>query len=151
MNTPVYLVTKGSYSDYSVYGIFADKELAEEYAAQISDRWDTAHVSPRTLMTSSDLPSPPGFRAYNIVMDRDGNTQKVQSESCANEGDWYSLYDVEFENKKIKHVYTGRVNFVIKTDKGEEGAIKIANERRIRLIAENEWPEKGKVDELDHL
>ena len=39
MNT-VYLVTKGSYSDYSVYGVFTDKALAEEYAAQISDRYN---------------------------------------------------------------------------------------------------------------
>jgi len=35
----------------------------------------------------------------------------------------------------------------INTDKGAEGAIKIANERRIRMIAENKWPKKGMRDE----
>jgi hypothetical protein len=42
-------------------------------------------------------------------------------------------------------VETGRYTFYVVTDKGEEGALKIANERRIQLIAANEWPVKGTV------
>jgi hypothetical protein len=52
----VYLVTKGKYSDYSVHGVFIDKAIAEEYAAQISDMMGaphTYHLVP--FMTASDL------------------------------------------------------------------------------------------------
>lgn len=145
MNT-VYLVTKGRYSDYSVYGVFTDKALAEEYAAQISDKWDTGCVSERKIMTQSDLPVPHGFRGYYILMDRDGNSESIESAEVNESDDDETGYpDVEgkAENGEYIHVYTGKYNFYVLTDKGEQGAVKIANERRIRMIAENKWPEKG--------
>lgn len=142
----VYLVTKGRYSDYSVYGVFTDKAVAEEYAAQISDQWDTASVDPRPILNSSYLIVPTGFRGYCVRMDRDGNTAGVEREHSTTDEDdnrGYPEVDGKFVDGKCVYVYNGKYNFYILTDRGEEGAIKIANERRIRMIAENKWPEEG--------
>lgn len=148
MNT-VYLVTKGSYSDYSVYGVFTDKALAKEYAAQISDRYDTGSVSERKIMTQSDLTVPHGFRGYDILMDRDGNSESIDSAQVVemeNATDGYPDVDTVEKNGTYVHVYTGKYNFYVLTDKGEQGAVKIANERRIRMIAENKWPLEGNYE-----
>lgn len=140
----VYLVTKGSYSDYSVYGVFEDKAIAEEYAAQISDRWDSAHVSPHPVYDISNLEAPIGFRGYNILMDRDGNSEvNIDPVVCNDDTDnGYAEFD---RNKTGNYELTGQYHFYVLTDKGEQGAVKIANERRIRMIAENKWPIAGEI------
>ena len=138
----VYLVTKGQYSDYSVYGVFADKTIAEEYAAQISDRWDTAHVSTRPIYDSTNLEAPIGFRGYKVLMDRDGNSEvNIDRVTCADETE--TDYAESEWNGTCNYALTGQYNFYVLTDKGEQGAVKIANERRIRMIAENKWPVAG--------
>lgn len=145
----VYLVTKGRYSDYSVYGVFTDKSVAEEYAAQISDRWDNASIDPRPILNNSNLTVPTGFRGYRVCMDRDGNTDGVDREQSVIDQDdncGYPEVVGKYVEGKFVYVYTGKYNFYILTDRGEEGAIKIANERRIRMIAENKWPEEGKEE-----
>lgn len=141
----VYLVTKGRYSDYSVYGVFADKALAEEYAAQISDKWDLGFVSERKIMSHIDLLVPQGFRGYYVLMDRNGNSKKIDITPATREsedGDGYA--EAYYSPEKSQCILTGEYNFYVLTNKGEEGAIKIANERRIRMISENNWPEAGK-------
>ena len=148
MITEIYIVTKGSYSDYSICGIFTDKALAEEYAQQITDHWGEARVETKTIMTSTDLPAPPGFRGYDIEMDIDGNCDIFKSETydveTKNDGYAETEYKIN-DDKKLDEYYTGRYNFYVLTDKGSEGAIKIANERRIRMIAENKWPVNGSL------
>ena len=141
----VYLVTKGKYSDYSVHGVFIDKAIAEEYAAQISDRWDTAHVSPRPVYDRSDL-APFGFRGYNVLMDRNGNSEVYADRVIYDEEINADYAEADFvcgDNGKCKYQMTGQYNFYVLTDKGEEAAIKIANERLVRMIAENKFPVYG--------
>jgi hypothetical protein len=136
----IYLVTRGSYSDYSVLGVFEDKNLAEEYAAQHSSKWVAAGVETRQVFTQDNLPAPIGFRGYYICMDRNGDTDPIHPVTTEeNTGE----AQIEWSDKTNKHILTGRFEFYIATDKGEEGAIKIANERRLRMIAENQWPIKG--------
>ena len=150
----IYLVTQGSYSDYGVRGVFTDKDLATEYAAQISTKYDTARVDTRPIMT--ELIAPIGYRGYSIKMDVDGNTDEVENDEVGRATDENSYADCDFvldcpdkwagEIGDGKYITTGHYNFFICTDKGAEGAIKIANERRIRMIAENKWPKKGLTD-----
>ena len=142
----VYLVTKGSYSDYSVYGVFADKDLATEYAEQLTDRWNDARVETRPLRTSvADLKAPIGFRAFEITMDRDGNSEHHREEICAHHMDRDGYEETGWERKNDKYLKTGRYHFFVLTDKGVDGAIKIANERRIRMIEGGTWPKQGDV------
>jgi hypothetical protein len=144
----IYLVTQGNYSDYGVRGVFADKNLATEYAAQISSTYDVALVETRPIMT--ELIAPIGYRGYEVKMDVEGNTDEVENNPVGRDTDESSYADCDFvlDSPDIwtgngKYITTGHYNFFICTDKGAEGAIKIANERRIRMIAENKWPKKG--------
>lgn len=153
----IYLVTQGSYSDYGVRGVFTDKDLATEYAAQISDKYDTARVDTRQIMT--ELIAPINYRGYTVTMDIDGNTDEVEHDAVGDLNVDNSYPDLEFgltglfvvedgKNCPVKeYITTGKYKFIINTDKGAEGAIKIANERRIRMIAENKWPKKGLTPE----
>jgi len=152
----IYLVTQGSYSDYGVRGVFADKDLATEYAAQISNKYETARVDTRQIMT--ELIAPIGYRGYTVTMDIDGDTDQVENDEVGELNVDNSYPDMEFcqigrtAPEDVDHLHrgyitTGKYKFIINTDKGAEGAIKIANERRIRMIAENKWPKKGMRDE----
>lgn len=40
----VYVITKGAYSDYSIYGVAIDKEQAEMLRNYFSDEYDTANI-----------------------------------------------------------------------------------------------------------
>jgi hypothetical protein len=146
----VYLVTRGRYSDYGVYGVFVDKLLAEEYAQQISTKYDNAKVETRPIITN--LIAPVGHRAYGITMDIDGNTSEIENEEVYDDSldrSYPELVYVSERNDVPSHyTQTGRYGFYVVTDKGQEGAIKIANERRVRMIAENTWPEKGKIVDI---
>jgi len=140
----IYLVTQGNYSDYGVRGVFADKDLATEYAAQISTKYEAARVVTWQIMT--ELIAPIGYRGYSIKMDVDGNTDEVENDEVGRTTDENSYADIDFVLDSPgdgKYITTGYYNFFICTDKGAEGAIKIANERRIRMISENKWPKKG--------
>ena len=153
MNSIIYIVTKGRYSDYSIYGAFAEKQLAEEYAAQISDKYDTAQVEEHTVKTTLDLPVPVGFRTYMVLMDQDGNVDIIdqeisQNNDAKNENGWADIANDKFEDGKYKFVQTGKYHFYVITDKNTEGAIKIANERRTQMIANNTWPIQGVIIEI---
>jgi len=151
--TEIYLVTQGDYSDYGVRGVFIDKALAEEYAAQISNQWSTAIVETRPVMT--ELIAPIGYRGYIVTMDEDGNTDRalknevfgINSANVEDTPEYYPVYPnpktyISNPHYKTKYFTSGKYTFYIYTDKGEEGAIKIANERRVQMIANNTWPKK---------
>lgn len=148
----VFLVVKGQYSDYTVRGVFADKVLADEYAAQISDRWDNGRVSEYEIMTTTDLRHPIGFRGYCVVMDRDGNAVEVSIDDVPDDAaDSYAGFactNTEKIDGKYITMYTGEYTFEILTDKGSDGAVKIANERRIQMIVNNKWPVPGEIENV---
>ena len=135
----VYIVTKGRYSDYSIYGVFTDKEVAEEQAAQISGEkdWDKGSVEEYDILTEPKMP--PGFKSYIVSMDQNGDCDLVEQNEGLGNGVGYAQAD--YHTKPV--TYNGRAFFYISTNKGKEGAVKIVNERRIQLIAENKWPKKG--------
>jgi len=153
----IYLVTQGNYSDYGVRGVFTDKDLATEYAAQITTKYEAARVDTRQIMTK--LIAPINYRGYTVTMDIDGNTDQVENDAVGDLNVDNSYPDMEFgltglfvvedgKNCPVReYIATGKYTFIINTDKGTEGAIKIANERRIRMIAENKWPKKGITQE----
>ena len=128
----IYVVTKGEYSDYSVYGVFSDELLAKKYAELLSDPdWDTAQVETYELNKMPDFPA--NKLPFTVEMDIDGNTPFGVKRS--------SLDDFE------KHYFFSVGCLVIDvwaTD--EQHAIKIANEKRVQLIAENKW---GKAEEAE--
>jgi hypothetical protein len=147
-NKQIYIVTRGEYSDYSIMGVFDDISIANEYAAQI-----VGTVESHDINDNSHLELPIGHRVYSIWMDEDGNTDNIsQADSGCS-----SFPTTEYKTRKkdtypfpsgkeAYYEYDGGYQFYITTNKGEIGAIKIANEQRAHLIATNQWPTKGKQE-----
>lgn len=119
----VYLVTRGSYSDYHVCCVCSTMKKAE-YAKRLYNAdndiepYDVNHF----------MGHPVGTLWYEVTMDRDGNVSKckIENPEWANDVEWKPYGD------------GNRVTFFMwaKTDKH---AIKIANERRVALIASEQW------------
>ena len=137
----LYLLTSGQYSDHHVEGVFSSLEKVEEYKLQhkrlflnyereiyknepdeellemyIHNFNDPIEIS----VDEAILPS--GFQPYDVIMDTNGDNAEV----CYSES--YNYWYKEFG------LYKNILTFeVLAKDKAH--AIKIANDRRIQLIA----------------
>lgn len=120
-----FMVTRGDYSDYRVLAVFSTREGAEKYAAYFpSDRWNPASIEPIGLDEGEKYPK--GKLRYSIQFDCDGNSQVNR------QGPDDGQEDVRpYGDKKTMVTYCWA--------KDEEHAAKIANERRVQVIAANAW------------
>ena len=127
--TTIYIVTDGDYSDYHVVGVYSTEETAERARAI----YNASGVEEYEL---DDLPdAPPGMVRWRVRMDRDGNTDFVDriSGGCANDDalDWSPGWLSGREPIPCVKYEMWAVD--------EAHAVKIANERRTRLIADGQW------------
>lgn len=114
----LYVVTQGKYSDRTIIGIVDDKSLI-----QMGDE-DEIEVTEYEL---NDLVSiPPGYRNYSVEMNKDG-TAYADPESLMSKLVWSE----EWRTDESWHTHA--------IARSEEHAIKIVNEKRIELLANNEW------------
>lgn len=121
----VYLVTEGTYSDYRVTAVFSSKEKAEEYMETFPSHYynnlKEYELDPNAVELHKE-----GYSNWYVRMDGFGNTATVYDEPTSNQ----ATYESVFRTKKW---------FVIRCiARSEEHAIKIANERRIALLASGE-------------
>ena len=119
----VYMVTDGKYSDYSVDGIYSTMKKAE-LAKKLYDSSNEI-----VEMEVDHYPDhPEGMFYYKVRMDSAGNTDHVRIYNAAYKGEhvWLPWGDGSC------------VAFNVWA-RDEEHAIKIANERRIMLLANGEW------------
>jgi len=121
----IYLVSEGSYSDYSISAVFDSEELAERYIQLYckGGAIETYKINPnkREMIL--------GYSIYYLQMDKEGNTIKIENRDNYTEElpkYWY------YVNNKEK------INFMCFA-KSKEHAVKIANEHRTRILANNEW------------
>lgn len=138
MNKTIYIVTEGSYSSYRIIGVFEDEDLAKEYAKQ-----NSADVEEHSVKTDTDLELPKGYLNYEVHMKENGDVISVRITIPFCTDDCDSIDFCFIDTKTLCIIKTGNRRFYVSTNMGEAGAIKIANERRIQLIAENKWPIHG--------
>ena len=138
----IWVIEKGSYSDYRVVGVYSTKEGAERVCERINgeESYEPAVVS--------EWPLDPGVEAINqglspfiVHMLRDGTTKNVWMDESDFE---YALNDQPtiwrrseapaYQGKNIPDCLMARV-----FAKDSQHAVKIANERRTRMIASGEW------------
>jgi hypothetical protein len=156
--TTIYIVTEGSYSDYHICAVYDTKEAAEYHAKHLLGRWrNDAGVEEYELnphrQTIADRLKP-----FMVEMGRDGTTYRVQhaavddvvgAKDCfslssglyverVHEASGCWLTNDEWRSLAEQLPVTGTFH-VLAMD--EQHAVKIANERRARVIAENGWPE----------
>lgn len=119
----VYIVTSGEYSDYGINAVFSTEEKAKEYIAQFNDKG----TYPRPYFINEyiiDDTSKMKGKPYKVEMLKNGNVVIVEHKDDVIDDDDIWAY----EGKLHWHGYAN----------DEQHAIKIANEVRIQLIANNE-------------
>ena len=128
----VYIVTSGEYSDYRIEAIFSEKETAERLVQKYNDldRWDEWRVEEWAL-DSGDLVAAANRKqdCYIVRMAKNGDVVGVGISNHINDAGeiMFDIYN--------QLVYKPCA-------KSKEHAIKITNEKRAQLIANNQWPKK---------
>lgn len=121
----VHLVSRGHYSDYSIYGVYSTAEKSE-YAKKLF-----ASDNDIEEMELDEIPQhPPGMLYWEVLMDVGGNSSVTQASAAGTDynpvGDWAPYGD------------STRVAFYVwAVDR--ESAVKIANEKRVALLASGQW------------
>lgn len=126
----VFLVTRGDYSDYRVCAVFTEKSLAEKYidSFKINSceefRIEIYQLNPFSFELKND------YKPFFLRMKRDGECTEI----------YVSDSPYGFENENIDIGFDIHKNMYISIfAKDETHAIKIANEKRVQLIAEDLW------------
>lgn len=115
----VFVVSRGSYSDYRVEGIFTTRKKAE----LANTLWQGNGVQEWTL---NEIPwRPPGMFMWEVTMDSEGCASRATMIEADGNHDTWTAWD-------------GEAHFRMWA-KTERAAIKIANERRQWLLANNLW------------
>lgn len=135
MMTSVWMVTEGEYSDYRVVGVFSTEERAKKFVATFprDSRWFThgQDIEEVPLDPALDQVNA-GMLVYFVRMSRDGVASDVEHVSPRFTEPTYLNWGWDVRGNLYMSVWA--------TDPTH--AVKIVNEYRAQLIANNEW--KGK-------
>ena len=120
----VFIVSSGSYSDYHILGIYSTREKAEHAKKLYASDNEIEEFN------LDEIPNvPPGLFLYGVHMNKNGDVKEAKITYAADEYlEW--------------HPFSGYGEPVVCFNvfaEDEAHAIKIANEKRIQLIAENIW------------
>jgi hypothetical protein len=130
----LYLVSCGSYSDYRVVAIFDDQELAEKLRAITEDANDLEEYELNPLKVELQN----GWKVYRVEMLKDGTVQNVNTVPY-NEYEFGLRIVPERYNYKMNKPEGELILGATVFAKDEKHAIKITNEKRAQLIANNSW------------
>jgi hypothetical protein len=149
-----YLVTAGTYSEYHVIAGFSTKEKAEEYLSywvahgDLGQTWGSKE-KPDARVESVPWDPPlrdlvDGRSLYRVRMKNDGEVKEITEQNLPVES---PDEEIETSIDSWDHMYT----YVRAKD--EAHAIKIANERRVQMIANGELgdvrPERSEEEETE--
>jgi len=123
--TTVYVVTSGCYSDYGIAAIFSTEERANIYLteSEIEDGYGGGSVEEYQLNEPFEF-----IVQYKISMEKDGDVSWIKRYKVSNPDNMAGYTNI---------LHNGMWAYVEVDD--EQHAIKIANERRTRIIAEDNW------------
>ena len=143
----IFAVCSGSYSDWRIDAMFSTEKLAEEYI-KFNKNISKDKQSIMTFNLDPEFNQEKEGLGFKIFMDKEGNT-------------YNNLLDYDFkyfENRKIDNTWTYSDKEELNFDKEilifhiitktEKQAIKIANEKRLQIIAGNQWDNYFKDDNL---
>ena len=142
MSEEIYVVTQGCYSDYSVIAVFSTCEKAESFVRDYNERFsqggsgvwgDEATVETRDL--DPVIPEYLKLPQWFFNMKRDGSLSDSPSQwECGCFGDPKVACALGNTRSSIWcRIYA----------ETPEAAVKIANEHRLQMIANEEWPHES--------
>lgn len=137
----IWIVESGQYSDYGVDGIFTSRENAQEYADYFNKdagAWNRKEVDERELdPLISEMRK--GYQSFTIFMLFDGTVESITARPLGTYPHHLHIFrrsTIAFHRGKPDALH-GQVHA-----RDQKHAIKIANDRRLALIASGEW-ERG--------
>lgn len=142
MNKKIYIITEGEYSDYHITGVAEDRETAE----LLIKNWGRGQyiIEEYYINSLDDAKTIQNKTKFEVTMWKNGNSNVMKSNY--QEGGF--LQDPRFFF--WGGMQTGGIEVVMELEvwaNSKEHAVKIANEKRSRLIASGEWDLK--VEELN--
>jgi hypothetical protein len=128
----IYVVTAGCYSAYHIVGVFSTKEKAEEFVKKYNKTASDLNKAEieEYILDQLERDLPPGHKLFFVRMTREGVVREVEEVKLS---DFYG-FDFGFD-------LSGNL-FCTVSAKDQAHAVKIVNERRVYLIASNQWGEK---------
>jgi hypothetical protein len=129
----VFMVTDGEGLDFKILGVWSSRKLAE-----IAKVYFAAGNEVTEWILDAGFNNPPGLLAFCLEMDRDGNiVTRPYRKSCDRFVECSRYFDLsQIIQTKLNYKRFRTFNVWAKD---EEDAIKIADEKRVALIAENKW------------
>lgn len=125
----IYLITQGEYSDYSVKGVFDNKELAEAFIAKFSQAdYRIEEYELNALAGRLNNPLTP----FRVAMSQEGEVISITDGADIEDGEPRVNFSFDYSHKR-------ELLYVFCWANDSEHAIKIANEKRLQLIAANRW------------
>jgi len=133
----VYVVTSGDYSDYCIGAVFTSKTMAENYIEAHSDEYTYYRIEEYKLDFVDDLmiKASQGLFAYQIDMDFGGNSE-VERTDNSDFKHYINLENYVVISPNILINTKSRKLEIIVFAKDKQHAVKIANEKRVQLIAD---------------
>ena len=125
----IYIVTSGDYSDYQTHCVFSTEKMAEDFIKFEKDNNEYYHYNYEIEEHDLDIPKDKWTVIATIVMNKNGDT--TYSDISTQIGKLYLT-------KKFFH---NCLHIDIKSDSVER-AIKVVNEKRMQMLANNEWGNK---------
>lgn len=122
----IYVVTADEYSGYHIKAVFDEKELAEKYIKMLGGDPDDIRIEEYPINPNKhELTN--GYKPFFLKMTRDGKAFEVNKDleyyfNCGN-------IEIDFQGNMRISMFA----------KDEKHAIKIANEKRLQVIAGNHW------------
>lgn len=125
----VYVVTSGSDDDFGgVDAIFTDRDLAQKYIDSFGEMHNDFNYIEECEINPFEFELNNGYKPYYVVIDKQGKIEECKIS--------YSSSGFENENRRCGFYVTNDI-YVHVFAKDENHAIKIANEKRVQLIAMN--------------
>ena len=117
--TIIYVVTSGSYSDYSIDGIFDNEKLANQFKKTLTgSRIEEHTLNPDNLYLDKINN---GLKFYRVWLKSDGEVEYCYDDSMADEE---------------SYIYSNGECYVFTFARDEDHAIKIASDKRAQLLYE---------------
>jgi hypothetical protein len=135
----VYVITSGEYSDYRIEAIYSTEQKAKE-ALKVWERIDNGFELEQYELDY--VPAvPEGMKPFVVWMRADGSSTVYRSVSDITGAPlWVSAPD--FEGNIV--LPEPSLNFSIYA-RDATHAVKIANDHRTKLLAQNQWPTKAGI------
>lgn len=129
----IYVITKGSYSDYRICAVSTDKEKAEKLARLYTDRYDEAEVE--EYDTDADVDLFEGRIPYEVRFTSTGEVSEV-TKVAEYRTDFKPCIVETFRRGQGSHPFI----YVRLFASSDEEAVKIAAEKRAEHLGRKEGP-----------